>query len=370
MSPVKVYNEAFRLAVEPAFDFARTQEVKIEPMNAPSPVPAKVSDKEMVIDFLFDLRPEIEIGAYTGITTVEKPNITVSDEEVDKTIDTYCEQFAMEKEKGQDAKIAKGDIVTFDFKGYVNDEAFRGGEAKGYTLVIGSNQFVPGFEDSMIGLGIGSDQAINVKFPETYVPELAGKDAKFVLNITDIKERIIPAKDDELAADLNMPEIKTFEDLKVKVREDLAVAKERNAKALFAEEVTKEIIKGSKIELPKSVIERQKLDIKKQFEDQLSKQGVTLKEYKEVTGITDEQIEEELLKDAKLRLQTFLVNAEIKNKEKFAITDEMVNEKLESLAKQYGVEVEYIKSAISTDAIKEEISSEMLTNFLFEKNGK
>ncbi|AJM71789.1 trigger factor [Mycoplasma yeatsii] len=370
LTPTKVYNEAFRLSLSSAFDFAREQKKELEPMNSPAPVPAKVSEKELVINFVFDLRPDIKLGSYTGIKTVEKTKIEVTDQEVDQVIDSYCQQFAMEKPKAADAKIAKGDVVVFDFKGYVDEKPFDGGEAKDFKLEIGSNQFVPGFEDSMIGLSVGENQEINVKFPKEYIPALADKDAKFVLNIKSINEKVIPAKDDELAKDLNMPEIKTFADLQEKVKSDVLKQKTANAKSIFVDKVMEEIIKNSEIDLPKTAIERQAKELKKEFEQQIAQQGINLKQYKELTKLSDKDIEEELLKDAKNRLQTYLIISEVKNKENIKATDEVVNNKLEEIAKYYGVELDLIKGSISLDSIKNQVEDEMVYDFLYEKNGK
>ncbi|AEM68694.1 trigger factor [Mycoplasma putrefaciens] len=370
LTPTKVYNEAFKLALQPAFEFARSQEAKISPLNAPSPVPAKVNEQELVINFVFDLRPDIKLGSYTGISSVEKPEIKITDQEVDQVIDSYCQQFAMEKLKPEDAKIAKGDLVIFDFKGYVDDKPFDGGEAKDFRLEIGSNQFIPGFEDAMIGLSVGENQEINVKFPEQYVESLSGKAAKFVLNIKSISQRILPAKDDELAKDLNIPEIQTFEQLKQKVRQDLLKSKTIAAKTEFVDKIIDEIIKNSEIELPKSAIEKQAKQLKKDFQDEIARQGVDLKQYKEFTKLSDQDIEDELHRDAKRRLQAYLITSEIKLKESLQATEEKIKTKLEEIAKQYNLDAEQIKTSISTEALKLQVEDELIYDFLYDKNGK
>ncbi|WP_027063183.1 trigger factor [Mesoplasma seiffertii] len=370
LTPAKVFNEGFRMAIQPAFEFARNSDVKIEPMNSPSPVPFKVSEKEIIIDFFFDLRPEIKLGQYTGIKTVEKQSVEVTKEEIDAAITQYQQQFAMEKPKASDAKIAEGDAVTFDFKGYVDDVPFKGGEAKGHKLVIGSNQFIPGFETSMIGLGLGDNQAISVTFPAEYTPELAGKEAKFVLNITAINERILPNRDDELAKDLNIPGVETFAQLEEKIREEFQTRKAQGLKAQFVNEIIAEVIKNSTIELPKSAIDNQVQEMKKEFEQEVQKQGLTLKAYKKATGLTDKDIEAEILGDAKAKLEGYLVTSEIKAKENFEATEEQIDAKYQDLATQFGVEMEYIKNIIKPEQIKAELLNDLLNDFLYENNGK
>ncbi|WFQ96039.1 FKBP-type peptidylprolyl isomerase [Mycoplasma feriruminatoris] len=369
LTPIKVYNEAFKLVVKPAFDFALSQENKIQNDNSPTPVIVKVSDKEIVIDFVFDLVLELKVGEYKNISTVKKVEVVVNQEDVDSVIDMYRSRFAMQKEKEANDQIKKGDIVTFDFKGYVDDQAFEGGEAKDFVLEIGSNQFVPGFEDSMIGLKVGDNQEINVKFPEEYIPSLAGKDAKFVLNIKNIKEKILPAKDDELVKDLGLPEISTYEQLEQKVKADVLEQKTKISKSEFVENVIDEIIKNSEFQIPKTIVDRQLKDVRKEFEDQLAQQKITLEKYKEITKITQEEIDEELKSDAIHRIKSFLVASEIKNKENIVASEEDINKKFEEFANLYGIQAEQIKSLIDNQAIRHQVESELLETFIFENNG-
>ncbi|AJK51557.1 trigger factor [Mycoplasma capricolum] len=369
LTPIKLYNEAFKIVIKPAFDFALTQENRIQNDNSPTPVIVKVSEKEIVIDFVFDLVLEVKIGEYKNISTIKKSTVEVSQEDVDNVIDMYRSRFAMQKEKEANDQIQKGDIVTFDFKGYVDDQAFEGGEAKDFVLEIGSNQFVPGFEDSMIGLKVGENQEINVKFPEEYIPSLAGKDAKFVLNIKNIKEKILPAKDDELVKDLNLPDITTYVQLEEKVKKDVLEQKTKNNKSEFVENIIDEIIKTSEFQIPKTIVERQLKDVKKEFEDQLTQQKITLEKYKGITKILQEEIDEELKNDAIHRIKSFLVVSEIKNKENIKASEEAINTKFEEFANLYGIEVEKIKSLIDNQAIKHQVESELVETFIFENNG-
>ncbi|AGY41495.1 Cell division trigger factor [Mesoplasma florum W37] len=274
----------------------------------------------------------------------------------------------MEKPKAADAKIEKGDIVTFDFKGFMDGEAFKGGEAKGHKLVIGSNQFIPGFEDSMIGLGLG-EAKIDVTFPEGYTPELANKPATFELNITEVKARELPKKDDELVKDLNLPNVETFAQFEAKVKEDITKQKLQNVKNQFVNDLITEIIKNSTIELPKTAIENQTADLRKEFEAQLKQQGLDIKKYKKVTGLSDEAIKAELTADAKNKLETYLVTSEIRSKEKFEVTEEAINAKFENLAAQFGIPADQIKTMVNPEMLKSEIVNDLLVDFLYSNNG-
>ncbi|PPE06252.1 trigger factor [Mesoplasma corruscae] len=367
-SPSKIYNEAYRMMISPAFDFARSQDVKVEPMNSPTPLPKKVSEKELVIEFIFDLKPEIKLGQYKNIKTIEKPKTEVTDEEIAAAIDQYCEQFTMEKTKDSKESIVNGDAVIFDFEGFLDGVAFKGGEAKGHRLVIGSKQFIPGFEESMIGLKLGNHE-IEVVFPNDYTPELANKKAIFKLNITEIKTRELPKKDDELVKDLNLPGVNTYKEFEARVKSDIQKQKETNLKNQFVNDLIVEIAKNSTIELPKSAIENQTADLKKQFEEELKKQNMDIKKYKKKTGLSDEQINEELKFDAIAKLQSYLITSEIRAKEKFKVSENHLNAKYEMFASQFGIDVEQVKTMINPEILNGEIINELLVDFLYSNNG-
>ncbi|AVP49177.1 trigger factor [Williamsoniiplasma luminosum] len=369
LTQANIYKTAYRIAIKPAFDFAWEQKPTIEPMSSPAPNPVKIDTKELVIDFTFDLKPEIKIGKYTNITTVEKPKTDVTEEEVNDVITRYQDRFVMEKIREKNEKIQKGDAVLFDFKGFIDDVAFKGGELKNHKLVIGSKEFIPGFEDSMIGLGLG-EAKIKVTFPQGYNEELQGKEAIFELNVHEITQRILPAADDELVKDLNLPDIKTIVDFKKKIKNDILTQKQIQTKQQFVGEIIDEIIKDSVIEFPKSAIEHQIKELKKDFEDQVIRKGLTLKDYKKATGLTDEMIEAEISEDAKLNLQTYLVRNEIKNIENITPTTEQIEQKYVELAKNFGVEEDYVKQILPAEQVSKELEAELLTNFLFDNNGK
>lgn len=369
LTPNRIYNEVFRLAIQPAHEFAWAQNPTIRPLSTPDPKLVKINEKEMVLEFLFDIQPEIKIGQYKGLTQFAKTPIEVTDAEINDVLKNYQERFVMEKNREENEKIQNGDEVIFDFKGYLNGEPFKGGEAEDYKLIIGSNQFIPGFEESMIGLNRG-EHKITVNFPENYSPELGGKETEFALKIKEIKERHLPKADDELVKDLNLKDVKDLKGLNAKIKFDIQQQKERDEKNRFVNRVLDEIVKNSEIEIPQSAINQQIQDLKKEFEQEVIRQGLTLKDYKKLTKMTDADIEREIEADAKGRLATFLVVNEIKKAENFQPSEQDVDQKYQELAQQFGLEVENLKSAIQPAQVKQELESEMLTNFLFNNNGQ
>ncbi|WP_338984169.1 trigger factor [Spiroplasma endosymbiont of Othius punctulatus] len=363
--------EAMGLSIAPLFDFAREEKKDVEPWSSPSPKPIKISDTEFIIEFIFDLKPAIKIGKYKGLKskTLVKTDPVATKEEIDASIDAERNKLALEKTKPATASVVKGDEVVFDFEGFVDGVPFDGGKALDYKLIIGSGQFIPGFEDGMIGKKLG-ETSIDVKFPKDYDAKLAGKKATFKLLIKEIKEKILPKKDDELALDINVKGITTLAELEAHVSNKIVTQKEINMKNAFVNEVIELIKQDSKIELPKSSIESTIDDLYREFEGNVLRQQITMKDYMKQTGLTREAIRSELTPDAIARLSSFLITDEIRNNEKFEITDLEINSELKKFAANFGMEVEYaLDKFITKDQIKEQIAKEKIVDFLFENNG-
>lgn len=369
LSPVKYLNAAVQVILEKAWDFAKEQNSDIQPFTSPVPTPTKVSEELCEIDFVFDLKPEIKIGKYKGLKGKElvKETFEATSEEIDKAIEQYQARFALEKDK-EDQTIANGDVVVFDFEGFVDGAPFKGGKGLDFKLVIGSNQMIPGFETAMIGKKLG-ESSINVVFPADYTPELSDKEAEFKLNVKEIKQRELPAKDDELAKDLNLPNIKTYKELEAFVTTEIVKQKTTALKNQFVNKVIDMIIESSKIELPKLVVDKEVNNLFKEFEARVASQKITMKEYKKQTGLTDEAIKAELIDDAKRRISSHLVTDKVRNNEKFEFSAEEIAAKYEVLAKQFGVEAEMIKGFLPEEQVKEDLVREKIVDFLYENNG-
>jgi trigger factor len=369
LSKPQIYNQAFQALVSAAFDFALEQKSVMEPFTPPSPTPLEVSDQSLVIGYTFELKPEISLGKYTDlkIEGLEKQSLDVTDSEVEDVLKQYQDRFAMENVKPEDAKIEKGDVVTFDFTGYVDSKPFPGGEAKNHKLEIGSGQFIPGFEDSMIGLNRGK-HSINVVFPSGYSESLSDKEAEFKLDIHEIAAKELPLIDDELAKDLAIKDVETLEQLKTKIKADLKEQKAHNQKHSYVDRLLLEIIKQSKITLPKTAIDHQLKHLREDFERSVEKEGMTLKEYKKVLGLTDEALDAQLTSDAENELKVYLVSHEIAKLEKLEVSDQEVEAKFQEFSKLYGIDEAQLKSILQVQQVKDEIQNDKLMNFLYENN--
>ncbi|WP_339022398.1 trigger factor [Spiroplasma endosymbiont of Crioceris asparagi] len=373
LTPDKYLREAYRSAIMPAFDFAKSQETKIEPFSSPAPKVTKINEEMCEIVFEFDLKPIIKINSYTGYKGKDlvKEEAKVTKEELEKAIEDQRNKMALEKTRAKTAAIKDGDVVVFDFEGFVDGKTFEGGKAQDYKLTIGSNQFIPGFETSMIGKKLGKTE-IEVKFPKDYgVKDLSNKKAIFKLDIKEIKERILPKKDDELALDLNIKNVKTYKELEEYITENIKKQKQENNKNIFVNNVIRKIVEASEIEIPKSAIDGEVQNLYKEFEQKVMSQGLTMKIYQEQTGLTNEAIKAELVDDATARLQSYLVTDHVRNSENFVVSDEESKEKLKAIATSFGVEEDYLlkNKIISEQQIAEEVIREKIVEFLFQNNG-
>ncbi|WP_338970673.1 trigger factor [Spiroplasma endosymbiont of Labia minor] len=370
LSSTKILTNAYAAAVESAWNFAKEQKHGIEPWSSPASMPKKLSESEMEVEFVFDLRPEIKIGNYKDITGPKKEKLTASAQEINDEIKQYQKRFAMEKTKDdKDALIEKGNVVVFDFEGFKDDKPFNGGKGENYLLEIGSNQFIPGFEDGMIGMKLGKNK-LNISFPEDYqVKELAGMPTVFKLDIKEIKERTLPELDDTLMKDLNIKSVSTVADLKKYVKKLIEDKKSTELKNIFVNQVIDEIIKNSTIEIPKGAIDRETANMRQDFENQVIAQKLTIKDYKKKTGLTDEDINKEIFGDAKRRLESYLITDEVRKQEKLEATDDEIKTKYDELSKQFGMDVEQITELLPHEKIAQEIISNKIINFLYENNG-
>jgi len=371
LTPSRIYQTAIQMILDPAFMFAINQkDAKLQPFTTPIPTADAVDDNHVVVNFDFEAKPEITLGNYKGlkIENLTKQAPVATDEEINDVLKQYQERFAMETAKPEKAKIAKGDVVTFDFTGYVDGKPFDGGHAEDYKLEIGSNSFIPGFEDAMIGLTRGDNQSINVTFPAGYSPELSGKPAEFKLNIKEIATKELPKLDDDLALDLALPEVKTLAALKEHIQADIVKQKAASLKNGYVDRVLAEILKNSDVQIPQTIIQQQKKHLLADFEQTVQKEGMNLEEYKKTVGIDDAEFNKQLEADATNELATYLVTSEIIAKENLDATEEEVNNKFKEFHELYGIPEDQLKTLLKPEQVSAEIVNEKLINFLYENN--
>ena len=300
------------------------------------------------------VKPEVELGKYMGVT-VTKIDTTVTDEEVDAALEQERQQSSRTVDV-TDRAVADGDIAVIDFEGFVDGEAFEGGKGDNYSLEIGSHSFVDTFEEQLVGKNIGDDVEVNVTFPENYqAADLAGKPAVFKVKINEIKAKELPELDDEFAADKGHD---TLAEYKEEVKKNLVEKKEEEAKRTKEDEAIQKIIDKSKMDIPEAMVKTQCETMVEEFAQRIAQSGLTMEQYMQFSGITVDQLMEQVKPEATTRIQSSLVLEAIVKAENIEVSDEEMDAEIEKMAKNYGMEADKLKEYMG-DAQKDSMKREM-----------
>ena len=325
----------------------------------------KINQEEPIHYFVtVSVYPTVELGEYQGLK-IEKAKVSVSAKEVETEIKAALERDSMMVDK-EDQTIAKGDTAKFDFEGFVDDKPFEGGSAKDYELEIGSGQFIPGFEDQMIGLKVGESKDLKVKFPDDYhSEELKGKDAIFKVTINGVKYREVPeltldwVKEQKHSHDGKDLVFESVEDYKKHIKEHIKEHKEADAENTATNKLFDTIIKNAKFEIPEDLIEDEVNQDMKNAEAQAKQYGLTLDMLLQYSGgQTVEQYKAQLKDQAEKRLSLRFVLKAIGDKEDIKVEEDEINAEFKSLAEHYKMEEAQVRQAVSVDAVKEEIKTQ------------
>ena len=320
--------------------------------------------KDLIFTAVVQTKPEVKLGKYKGIE-LSKVEYTVKDEDINHELGHMAERNAR-LVNVEDRPVEANDTTVIDFEGFVDGVAFEGGKAENHELVIGSNTFIPGFEDQIIGMKIGEEKDINVTFPEEYFSkDLAGKEATFKVKLHEIKKKELPVMDDEFAKDVS--EFDTLDELKNSIKEKLEEQNASKAKYETEEAAIKAVSEATEIDIPSGMIETETDNMIKDIEQRLSYQGLKLDQYLQIMNKSEEDMRKELEEQAKISVKTKLVIEAIVAAEKIEATEEEVNAKLEEMATMYGSTVEELSKNESLKLyIEETVKSEKAVAFIVE----
>ena len=340
----------------------------MEPVDRPEVEIKRLEvDKPVILKAKVTVKPEVKLGEYKGIE-VKKTEYTVTDEDVDKELNVKREQNARMIDV-EDRAVEDGDTITFDFEGFVDGVPFDGGKAEKHKLTIGSHQFIPGFEEQMVGKKIGEEAEISVKFPEEYqAEELKGKDATFKVCVHAIQKRELPELDDEFAKDIS--EKDTLDEVKADIKADLQKRAEENAKMQDQSNVIDKVLEGVEVDIPACMIENQIDNIVRDFEMRLSYSGMTLQKYMEYSGMTMEAFRDQFKEQAEKQVKTSLVIEKIAKEENVEATQEEIDKEIEKMAEQYKMEVDKVKDLMQgeyLDSLKNDIAVNKTVDMLVEQ---
>ena len=342
-----VKQEAFELVANQCYTEALEQE-KLIPVSDP-----KVEDsvfeenKDMELTIKVTLKPEVKLGDYKELH-VEKEAVEVTDEAVEEQVQGLRSRHAKMVEAEEGAVIEKGDFAIIDFAGTVDGEPFSGGEGKGYPLEVGSNSFIPGFEDQLVGLKKGDATDVEVTFPEDYfVKELAGKEAVFKVNVQDVKRKELPELNDEYVAANS--EYKTVAELKASYKERMQQNAENNAKVEYEKALIDAAVANAKFEVPEIMVEDRISQMIDEMRMSLEARKLTLEQYMQYSGIDMKQLRERQHDAAVENVKTDLVLDAIAKAENIQVSMEDVDSELSAIASQHGATLEDVKKIIKSN---------------------
>lgn len=292
-----------------------------------------VSDEKLELMFTLILKPEVKLGKYTGLG-VKKEEAKVTKKEIEESIDHMRSHYAENVTK--DGKVANGDIAIIDFEGFKDGVAFAGGKAENYSLTIGSNSFIPGFEEQIIGMEKGEEKELNLTFPEDYhAEELKGAPVVFKVKVNEIKEVKVPELDKDFFEDLGMEGIDSKEALEKQVEENIKTRKESGLENKYLDELLEAAAKNTEVDIPDVMIEEEIDRMLKQYEENLNMQGITLEQFYKFTNSDEKALRDQMKEEAGKRVKFRLMLEEIAKAEKFDMSDKDAEKEAEELASKY-----------------------------------
>ena len=359
------YEDAFNEVVPEELEKA-VEENKLEVVSRPDIEVTQIGKgQDLIFTAVFQIKPEAELGKYKGVE-IKKIEYKVTDEDIDHELG-HMQEHNSRLVSIDDRPVEKGDIANIDFEGFVDGVAFEGGKAEGHDLEIGSNTFIPGFEDQVIGMKIDEEKDINVKFPDEYFSkDLAGKDATFKVKVNEIKKKELPKLDDEFAKDVS--EFDTLKELKESIKEKQQKQNDERAKYETQDAVIKAVCENMKVEIPSGMIETETENMLKDMEQRLAYQGLKLDQYLQIMGKTKEDMQKEYEPQAIETIKSRLALEAVIKAEKIEVADIDVEEKMKEMAKNYGKEndEEFMKNENVINYIKKGLESEKALEFLVE----
>ncbi|MEH7388979.1 trigger factor [Bacillus sp. JJ1503] len=362
-----LYQDAVDFLLPEAYAGA-IEETGIEPVDRPEiDVEQIEKGKSLIFTAKVTLKPEVKLGEYKGLE-VEKFDTEVTEEDVNNELKSMQERQA-ELVVREEGKAETGDTVVMDFEGFVDGEAFEGGKAENYSLELGSGQFIPGFEDQLVGTAAGESKDVEVSFPEEYhAAELAGKPAVFKVTVHEIKTKELPALDDEFAKDAD-EEVESLDALKEKVKTRLVDSKKHEAEHFVQDTVVEKATKNAEIDLPSVMVDTEIDRMMNEFEQRLQMQGMNLDLYFQFSGQDKDALSAQMKEEAENRVRVNLTLEAIAKAENIEVTDEEVTAELSKMAEMYNMSVESIEKALgSLESLKTDLQIKKAVEFLVESS--
>ena len=361
-----LYNDAIDFVL-PTLYTEVLKESKLEPVIQPSIDIKDINENGVEIEFIIVTAPKANVKKYKGLK-IEREKVKVTKKEIEEEIERLRNQYAeIELKTG---KIAKGDTAIIDFEGFKDDVAFEGGKGENYPLEIGSNTFIPGFEDALIGLKSGDSKDVELTFPEDYPSEeLKGKDVVFKVTIHEVKTRKLPEMNNDFFDDLGLEDVNSKEELESHVENDIKEKKEANAENKLIGDILDKIEKETEIDLPEELVHEEIHRMIHTYDERLRMQGLSLDQYLQFSKKTMKDLEKELEGEASKNITQRYMLEEISNKENITVTDEDVDSEVERLSVMYQMTKEELINAFGDkEMIRYDLKMRRTIEFLKENN--
>lgn len=348
-----LFEDALNQALPAAYD-AAVKEAGIDPVAQPKiDIKSMEKGQPWVLTADVTVKPEVKLGEYKNLT-VEKQDREVTDADVEEALKQRQAKQA-ELVIKEDAAV-EGDTVVIDYEGFVGEEAFEGGKDQNHSLELGSNSFIPGFEEQLVGAKAGDAKDVVVTFPEEYhAADLAGKEATFKVVVHEVKGKELPALDDEFVKDLE-EEVETLDELKAKIRKELEDSKNAAADEFVQDAAIRQAVENAEVvDLPYVMVHdevHRQMDL---FLNDMQRQGISPELYYQITGTTEQDLHKQMETDADVRTKTTLVLEEIIKAENIEVTEDEINEEITTLAGQYNMDVERVRGLVSEDMVTNDI---------------
>lgn len=359
-----LYNDAVNSVLDKKYADALTS-ADVEPVVQPSADIKEINEDGVTVSFTFISKPVVELGKYTNLG-LKKETAKVTKKEVETELKNLRNKFAEIEEK-ESGKVEIGDTAHIDFKGIVDGKELEGGSGENYPLEIGSNTFIPGFEDGVVGMEIGETKVLNLKFPENYVEDLKNKDVEFTVTVKSIKTRKLPDVNEDFFKDLGYEDVKTKDELNKKIEEHLLEHKNNDIDNKYLDEVLKKATENMKVEINEEIIHEEIHRMINQYTEQLKMQGLSIEQYLEFTKSTMEDLESQMKPEAEMRLKERYLLEAVAEKENIEVTEKDVEEDIERISAMYNIEKdEIVKMIGGDDMIKYDVKMRKALEFLKE----
>ncbi len=349
----RVWMDAVDLVANEALS-AAYEEHKLDVIARPTLDVKDMNGDAVTLVFTITVRPEVKLGKYKGLK-FGKMDLEVSDEDVQSEIDRMLKNFAeIVVKEGEDVKVAKGDVAVIDFEGFTaeDDVAFEGGKGENYPLEIGSGTFIPGFEDQLVGVKLGSRKKVKVTFPENYgAPNLAGKEAYFKCKVKEIREKKLPTIDADLITDLGIKDVTNEAELRKYVREHLEANKKASAENKAFDEVMDKIVSKTEVEIPEVMIQEEADNLMIEFGQRLKASGYSIDDFAKASGKSNDDMKKEMWEDAEVRVKTRLTLEAIAKEEGLKVTPEEIDAEYKNMAEYYQMDEKRVRAMARPDLV-------------------